>query len=133
MSVNIFLSTVSDEFRVYRDQLRTDLTRHNVEVKVQEDFRQTGDMDTVEKLAHYIRRCAAVIHLVGESPGAAADRQAVVDYLAAQPDCLERSQTVAVATVESRDEAVELLPKTCQSLGFRIPLLGRPRALRAEG
>jgi len=33
MSVQIFLSAVSDEFRRYRDQLRSDLTRHNVEVK----------------------------------------------------------------------------------------------------
>ena len=40
MSVKVFLSTVSDEFRAYRDQLRADLTRHNVEVKVQEDFKQ---------------------------------------------------------------------------------------------
>jgi hypothetical protein len=39
MSVRIFLSTVSDEFGTYRDALRTDLTRHNVEVKVQEDFK----------------------------------------------------------------------------------------------
>ena len=42
MSVKIFLSTVSDEFRLYRDQLRSDLTRHNVEVKVQEDFKDLG-------------------------------------------------------------------------------------------
>jgi hypothetical protein len=42
MSVKIFLSTVSDEFRAYRDALRTDLTRHNVEVKVQEDFKDLG-------------------------------------------------------------------------------------------
>ena len=42
MSVRIFLSTVSDEFRAYRDQLRSDLTRHNVEVKVQEDFKDSG-------------------------------------------------------------------------------------------
>jgi hypothetical protein len=34
MSISVFLSTVSDEFRAYRDQLRSDLTRHNVEVKV---------------------------------------------------------------------------------------------------
>jgi hypothetical protein len=27
---------------LYRDQLRTDLTRHNVEVKVQEDFKDLG-------------------------------------------------------------------------------------------
>jgi len=39
MSISVFVSTVSDEFRRYRDQLRTDLTRHNVEVKVQEDSR----------------------------------------------------------------------------------------------
>jgi hypothetical protein len=42
MPVRIFLSTVSDEFRDYRDQLRHDLTRHNVEVKVQEDFKDYG-------------------------------------------------------------------------------------------
>jgi hypothetical protein len=42
MSVKVFLSTVSDEFCPYRDQLRTDLTRHNVEVKVQEDFKDLG-------------------------------------------------------------------------------------------
>ena len=28
----------SDEFRPYRDQLRADLTRHNVEVKVQDEI-----------------------------------------------------------------------------------------------
>ena len=49
MSAKIFLSTVSDEFRAYRDQLRSDLTRHNVEVKVQEDFKDLGG-DTLDKL-----------------------------------------------------------------------------------
>jgi hypothetical protein len=53
MSISIFLSTVSDEFRVYRDQLRSDLTRHNVEVKVQEDFKALGG-DTLDKLDVYI-------------------------------------------------------------------------------
>src|SRR5271166_6563708 len=42
MAAKIFLSTVSDEFRAYRDQLRSELTRHNVEVKVQEDFKDLG-------------------------------------------------------------------------------------------
>ena len=42
MSVKIFLSTVSDEFRAYRDGLRSDLTRHNVEVKVLEDFKASA-------------------------------------------------------------------------------------------
>jgi len=53
MPVRIFLSTVSDEFRAYRDALRSDLTRHNVEVKVQQDFKDLGG-DTLDKLDVYI-------------------------------------------------------------------------------
>ena len=41
-NVQIFLSTVSAEFRSYRDALRRDLDRPNVTVKVQEDFIATG-------------------------------------------------------------------------------------------
>ena len=48
------------EFRPYRDQLRADLTRHNVEVKVQEDFRDLGG-DTLDKLDVYIADCDAVV------------------------------------------------------------------------
>ena len=70
MSVKIFLSTVSDEFRTYRDALRTDLTRHNVEVKVQEDFKDLGG-DTLDKLDVYIVHCDAVVHLVGNMTGSA--------------------------------------------------------------
>ena len=69
MSVKIFLSTVSNEFRAYRDQLRTDLTRHNVEVKVQEDFKDLGG-DTLDKLDVYIAHYDAVVHLVGGMTGA---------------------------------------------------------------
>jgi tetratricopeptide (TPR) repeat protein len=71
MSVRIFLSTVSDEFRDYRDQLRHDLTRPNVEVKVQEDFKDLGTV-TLDKLDAYISACDAVVHLIGEMTGAAA-------------------------------------------------------------
>jgi exonuclease VII small subunit len=70
MSIQIFLSTVSDEFRSYRDQLRRDLTRHNVEVKVQEDFVDLGG-DTLDKLDVYIAHCDAVVHLVGDMTGSA--------------------------------------------------------------
>jgi Domain of unknown function (DUF4062) len=70
MSVKIFLSTVSDEFRAYRDALRTDLTRHNVEVKVQEDFKDLGG-DTLDKLDAYIAQCDAVVHLIGNMTGSA--------------------------------------------------------------
>jgi Domain of unknown function (DUF4062) len=70
MAVKIFLSTVSDEFRAYRDWLRKDLTRHNVEVKVQEDFKDLG-RGTLDELDVYIAQCDAVVHLVGHMTGAA--------------------------------------------------------------
>jgi choline dehydrogenase-like flavoprotein len=85
MSVKIFLSTVSDEFRVYRDQLRTDLTRHNVEVKVQEDFKDLG-RGTLDELDTYIDNCDAVVHLVGHMTGAAPEEGDVSALLAKYPD-----------------------------------------------
>ena len=86
----VFISTVSDEFEKptapfpgLRASLRHYLTAADCEVKVQEDFRQTTG-GTVEKLDYaYIRRCAAVIHLVGEKPGAIADAADVAAYLSA--------------------------------------------------
>jgi hypothetical protein len=69
MSVKIFLSTVSAEFRPYRDELRKDLTRQNVEVKVQDDFKDLGGL-TLDKLDAYIAQCDGVVHLVGEMTGA---------------------------------------------------------------
>ena len=49
-----------------------DLTRHDVAVKVQEDFKDLGG-DTLDKLDVYIGHCDAVVHLVGDMCGAAAD------------------------------------------------------------
>jgi len=69
MSVKIFLSTVSNEFGAYRDLLRSDLTRHNVEVKIQEDFKDLG-RGTLDELDTYIAGCDAVVHLVGCMTGA---------------------------------------------------------------
>jgi len=68
MPVRIFLSAVSDEFADYRDRLRSDLTRHNVEVKVQEDFKDYGGV-TLDKLDLYITACDAVVHLIGDMTG----------------------------------------------------------------
>jgi hypothetical protein len=76
MSVKIFLSTVSDEFRAYRDALRSELTRHNVEIKVQEDFKDLGG-DTLDKLDVYIANCDAVVHLIGNMTGSAPDELAL--------------------------------------------------------
>ena len=72
MAISVFLSTVSDEFRAYRDQLVHDLTRQDVAVKVQEDFKDLGG-DTLDKLDVYIAHCDAVVHLVGDMCGAVAD------------------------------------------------------------
>jgi tetratricopeptide (TPR) repeat protein len=91
MPVRIFLSTVSDEFefRDYRDQLRHDLTRHNVEVKVQEDFKDLGTV-TLDKLDVYITNCDAVVHLVGDMTGAAAKPESTKSMLAKYPDLPDR-------------------------------------------
>ena len=85
MSVKIFLSTVSDEFRRYRDLLRSDLTRHNVEVKVQEDFKDLGG-ETLDKLDVYIAYCDAVVHLVGDMTGAYPGERGLSAFLAKYPD-----------------------------------------------
>src|ERR1700757_1528421 len=85
MSISVFLSTVSDEFRAYRDQLRSDLTRHNVEVKVQEDFRDLGG-EALCKLDVYIAHCNAVVHLVGDMTGAYPGERGLSALLAKYPD-----------------------------------------------
>jgi tetratricopeptide (TPR) repeat protein len=89
MPVRIFLSAVSDEFRDYRDQLRHDLTRHNVEVKVQEDFKDLGTV-TLDKLDVYITNCDAVVHLVGDMTGADAKPESTKSMLAKYPDLPDR-------------------------------------------
>ena len=89
MSVKIFLSTVSDEFRDYRDQLRNDLTRHNVEVKVQEDFKDYGVV-TLQKLDLYIRSCDAIVHLVGDMTGSDAKPASTTSIISKYPDIADR-------------------------------------------
>ena len=54
--MTIFISTVTAEFQIYRDALRHDVARHDVEVKVQEDFKRFG-LATLEQLDLYIARC----------------------------------------------------------------------------
>jgi tetratricopeptide (TPR) repeat protein len=85
MSVTVLISTVSDEFRPYRDLLRADLERHNVHVKVQEDFKNLGG-DALDKLDVYIAHCDAVVHLVGDMTGSPADAREQSALLAKYPD-----------------------------------------------
>jgi hypothetical protein len=71
-AVQIFLSTVSAEFKAYRAYLLSKLTLPGVAVKTQEDFIDRGDV-TLEKLDRYIQACDAVIHVVGDGVGALAN------------------------------------------------------------
>jgi len=89
ISLKIFLSTVSDEFRAYRDQLRGDLTRHNVEVKVQEDFKDLG-RGTLDRLDVYIADCDGVVHLAGEMTGSAPREPALRALRAKHRDLADR-------------------------------------------
>jgi hypothetical protein len=89
MSISVFLSTVSDEFRAYREKLEGDLTRHDVAVKVQERFKDLGG-DTLDKLDTYVARCDAVVHLVGDMCGAAADERQQAALIAKYPDLPQR-------------------------------------------
>jgi hypothetical protein len=85
----LFLSTVSAEFRSYRESLRHDLDRPNVTVKVQEDFIPTGT-ETLDKLDGYIRQCDAVIHLVGDMTGAFAQAPSIGVIRNRYPDFASR-------------------------------------------
>jgi hypothetical protein len=96
MAISVFLSTVSDEFRAYRDQLKGDLTRQNVSVKVQEELKDLGG-DTLDKLDVYIAACDAVVHLVGDMCGALADQGQQQALLAKRSDLQSKLPPVGEA------------------------------------
>jgi Domain of unknown function (DUF4062) len=87
--VKIFLSCVSDEFGDYRDELRDALTRLNVEVKIQENFKPQGG-DTLRMLQEYIEGCDAVVHFAGEMAGSAPASSSVDDLLRRRPESASR-------------------------------------------
>lgn len=87
--VKLFLSTVSQEFRSYRDALRSKLQRPNVTVHIQEDFIATGS-ETLDKLDLYIKACDAVIHLIGDRTGAFAEPETSQALRTRYPDLCQR-------------------------------------------
>jgi hypothetical protein len=89
LAISVFLSTVSDEFGDYRVKLEGDLTRPDVAVKVQEDFKDLGG-DTLDKLDVYIAHCDAVVHLVGDMCGAAPDERQQQALVAKHSDLLTK-------------------------------------------
>jgi tetratricopeptide (TPR) repeat protein len=96
MAVQLFLSCVSDEFGAYRDALRRALTRPNVEVKIQEDFKALGG-DTLMKLEAYIKRCEAVVHFVGDMAGSQPKDFGVQALVSRHPDIKGRLPPLCAA------------------------------------
>ncbi|MGD1038256.1 MAG: tetratricopeptide repeat protein [Roseiarcus sp.] len=96
MSVQLFISCVSKEFGDYREPLRRLLTRDNVEVKVQEDFKDFGGV-MLAKLDRYIGGCSAVVHIVGDMTGAAPPDVEVRALLAHHPDLPDRFAPLGAA------------------------------------
>ncbi len=87
--VKLFLSCVSNEFGAYRETLRQALTRPNVEIKKQEDFKNLGG-DTLAMLEDYIERCDAVVHFVGDMAGSTPAATSVDDLLGRRPKLTAR-------------------------------------------
>jgi tetratricopeptide (TPR) repeat protein len=68
--IRIFISNVNDEFESYREAVAKRLRRHDIEVGVEENFKDLGG-DTLDKLDVWIEHCDAVVHLVGAMTGSA--------------------------------------------------------------
>jgi hypothetical protein len=96
MAVRLFLSCVSGEFGGYRDSLRRALTRPNVEVKIQEDFKPLG-ADTLRMLDEYIAHCEAVVHFVGEMTGSTPPAFCVQQWRARHPDLAAKLPSLSQA------------------------------------
>ena len=129
-SVKVFLSTVSDEFGAYRDLLRKDLTRHNVEVKVQEDFKDLGG-DTLDKLDVYIAHCDCVVHLVGDMTGSAPLKRDVDALLVKYPDLVADLPPLGEALRDGVDVSYTQW-EAWLALYHRKPLLIAKAAEKAE-
>ena len=87
--VQLFLSTVSVEFKDYREVLRRNLNLPDVTIQIQEDF-IAGGTPTLDKLDLYIRECDAVIHLVGDGFGSQAKPRSLAYLNKQYPDLSSR-------------------------------------------
>jgi hypothetical protein len=90
----LFISAVSSEFVSYRELLRKDLKRPNLDIAVQEDFITSGGK-TLEKLDNYIVNCDGIVHLIGKATGASPREAAVAAILARYADFPSRLPTLA--------------------------------------
>jgi len=103
MSITIFISCVSHEFRAYRDMLVADLERKNVNVKTQERFKASGG-DTLETLDAYIADCHLVAHLVGDMAGSSPGLRQTDAIVEKYRPKLERHWTAFLKAVEAGEK-----------------------------
>jgi tetratricopeptide (TPR) repeat protein len=87
--IQLFLSTVSAEFKSYREVLRRNLNLPDVTIQIQEDF-IAGGIPTLDKLDLYIRECDAVIQLVGDGLGSLAKPRSLAYLNEHYPDLASR-------------------------------------------
>jgi tetratricopeptide (TPR) repeat protein len=87
--IQLFFSTVSAEFKGYRELLRHNLNLPDVKIQIQEDF-IAGGIPTLDKLDLYIRECDAVIHLVGDGLGSLAKPRSLAYLNEHYPDLASR-------------------------------------------
>ncbi len=86
---SLFISCVSDEFASYRDAIRRDLSRPNLDTKIQEDFIAYGGA-TLEKLDEYVQHCEAIIHICGDMTGSMANELSIQYINNKYPDFAKR-------------------------------------------
>ncbi len=77
--ISIFVSAVSREFGSYRREIASALRERGYHTKVQEEF-NTGPGTLLEKLEAFIKRCDAVICLIGDGFGAEPRRSEAQPY-----------------------------------------------------
>jgi len=85
--LQLFLSTVSVEFRNYREVLRHNLNLPDVTIQIQEDF-IAGGVPTLEKLDLCICQCDGAIQLVGDGCGSQAKPRSFVYLDKRKSPCL---------------------------------------------
>eukprot|EP01035_Chromulina_nebulosa_P033725 gene33725-45166_t len=81
----VFISATTLDFADARPLVAAKLRLPNLFPHVQEDFVATGT-PTLEKLADYIQRSDAVLHLVGPRPGAMAAKDIVTGFVTEHPE-----------------------------------------------
>ena len=84
---HVFISAVTSEFGKARDALAADLRARGLTVKIQSDFRKEADADTTLRHLHdYIRKCSAVICLIGRRSGDRPSAAAALPFADMRPD-----------------------------------------------